>query len=70
MSTTLEAIYEDGILRLAQPLPLPQRARVTVTVETIEEDTERQHWLAVSEAGLRKTWDNPADDVFNDLLPK
>ena len=70
MSTTLEAIYEDGLLRLAQPLPLPSRSRVTVTIQMAEEDAERQHWLAVSEAALRKTWDNPADDVFNELLPK
>ncbi|GDY20181.1 hypothetical protein LBMAG56_15260 [Verrucomicrobiota bacterium] len=70
MSTTLEAIYEDGLLRLARPLPLPSHARVTVTVQTIEDDEERQHWLTASEAALRKTWDNPADDVFNELLPQ
>lgn len=70
MSTTLEAIYEDGLLRLAQPLPLPSQSRVTVTVESHDEDPERQHWLAVSEAALLKTWDNPADDVFNELLAK
>ena len=55
MSTTLEAIYEDGLLRLARPLPLPSQSRVTVTVETPAEDTERQHWLAASEEALRKT---------------
>lgn len=70
MSTTLEAIYEDGLLRLARPLALPSHSRVTVTVEMPEEDTERRHWLAASEATLRKTWDNPADDVFNELLQK
>lgn len=70
MSTTLEAVYEDGLLRLASPLPLPNHARVTVTVQTLEEDAERQAWLKVSEAALAKTWDNPADDVFNALLKK
>lgn len=34
MSMTLEAVYEDGALRLARPLPLPNHAQVTVTVET------------------------------------
>ena len=70
MSTTLEAIYEDGLLRLAKPLPLPSHSRVMVTIQTPDEDSERQHWLEVSEAALRKTWDHPADDVFNDLLKK
>ena len=70
MSTTLEAVYEDGLLRLASPLPLPNHARVTVTAQTPEEDAERQAWLKVSEAALAKTWDNPADDVLNALLKK
>lgn len=70
MSTTLEAVYEDGLLRLANPLPLPNHARVTVTVQTQEDDAERQTWQKVSEAALAKTWDNPADDVFNVLLKK
>lgn len=69
MSTTLEAVYEDGLLRLANPLPLPNHARVTVTVQTQETDTERQAWLKASEVALTQTWDNSADDVFNALLP-
>jgi len=70
MSTTLEAIYEDGLLRLASPLPLPNHARVTVTVQTLPTDAERQAWLKLSETALVKTWENPADDVFNALLQK
>ena len=34
MSMTLEAVYEDGALRLARPLPLPNHEHVTVTIET------------------------------------
>lgn len=34
MTHTLEAIYEDGVLRLAHPLPLEHLAKVRVTVET------------------------------------
>jgi predicted DNA-binding antitoxin AbrB/MazE fold protein len=32
MSITFEAIYEDGVLKPAEPLPLHDRERVTVTV--------------------------------------
>ena len=39
-------------------------------MQTTETDEERQAWLKVSEAALAKTWDNPADDVFNALLGK
>ncbi|HEY8506481.1 MAG TPA: antitoxin family protein [Gemmataceae bacterium] len=34
MTITVEAIYEDGTLKLAQPLPPRQHEKVRVTVET------------------------------------
>jgi hypothetical protein len=58
------------LLRLANPLPLPNHARVTVTVQIADDDGERLAWMKLSEAALTKTWDNPADDVFNALLQK
>jgi predicted DNA-binding antitoxin AbrB/MazE fold protein len=70
MATTLEAIYENGVLRLANPLPFPNHSRVSVTVQALDEDPERKWWLNESEAALSKTWDNPVDDVFNVLLQK
>ncbi|HZU36697.1 MAG TPA: antitoxin family protein [Gemmataceae bacterium] len=32
MSLTIEAIYEDGVLKPQKPLPLKEHARVLVTV--------------------------------------
>lgn len=37
MTTNLKAIYEQGVLRLNEPLPLPDGAEVDVTV-TLEDD--------------------------------
>ena len=68
MTTTVDAIYEHGKLTLPEPLALPEKAHVRVTIET--EDAERENWLKLSEAALAKTWDNEADDVFNELLKK
>ncbi len=71
MTTTVEAIYEDGVLRLPRKLPLPEKAHVRVTIHsgTAEaEDIERSAWLKLSEDALMKTWNNPDDDVFNELL--
>lgn len=67
MTTTVEAIYEHGKLLLPRPLSLPERSRVRVTIES---DTERETWMKLSEEALTKTWDNDADDVFNELLKK
>jgi predicted DNA-binding antitoxin AbrB/MazE fold protein len=73
MTTTVEAIYEDGVLKLPGRLPLPERTHVTVTIDTTTvrgQDIERNAWLKLSEEALTVTWDNPADDVFNELLQK
>jgi predicted DNA-binding antitoxin AbrB/MazE fold protein len=68
MTTTVDAIYENGKIILPRPLSLPENARVRVTIEVGE--PEREAWLKLSEESLLKTWDNPGDDVFNELLSK
>jgi predicted DNA-binding antitoxin AbrB/MazE fold protein len=65
MTPTVEAIYEGGKLLLPQPLALPDKSHVRVTIES---DSERGAWLKLSESALMKTWDNADDDVFNELL--
>jgi predicted DNA-binding antitoxin AbrB/MazE fold protein len=73
MTATIEAIYENGMLRLSRPLPLEEKAQVMVTVQTkpdSDDASEREAWLRRSEEVLTKAWDNPADDVFNELLDK
>ncbi|HTR40562.1 MAG TPA: antitoxin family protein [Pseudomonadales bacterium] len=65
MTTTVEAIYENGKIILSQPLSLPEKSHVRVTIEA---DVERESWLKLSEENLSKTWNNADDDVFNELL--
>jgi predicted DNA-binding antitoxin AbrB/MazE fold protein len=36
MNITIEAVYEQGILRLSQPIPLAEGTRVEVTVISTE----------------------------------
>ena len=70
MTTKVEAIYEGGKLVLPRPLPLPDHAHVIVTIElqTKTSDPEDAAWKKASEQSLLKAWDNPDDDVFNELL--
>ena len=71
VTTTIEAIYENGKLVLPQPLPLPEKSQVLVTIESeAAAGSERSAWLKVSERSLLQAWDNPDDDVFNELLSK
>jgi predicted DNA-binding antitoxin AbrB/MazE fold protein len=73
MTTTVEAIYEDGVLKLPRPLPLEEKSSVLVTIQSkgeTEDAGERKAWLRLSEETLSKAWANPADDVFNELLDR
>jgi predicted DNA-binding antitoxin AbrB/MazE fold protein len=51
MTTNLKAIYENGVLRLKEPLPLPEGTQVNVTVTSPDEETE------VSEGMKDKSWE-------------
>ena len=68
MTTTVDAIYENGKLLLPGPLSLPDKSRVRVTIES--NDGERDAWLKLSEESLAKTWNNEVDNDFNELLSK
>ena len=68
MTTTVDAVYEQGKLILPKPLSLPEKTRVRVTIKS--SDPERENWLKFSETALRQTWSSDADDVFNELLQK
>lgn len=70
MTTAVEAIYEDGMLRPLQPLSLPEHTHVRLSVETLPHDSDRAAWLAQSERRLPEIWGNGADDVFNELLSR
>ncbi len=69
MTTTVVAIYENGMLKLPHPLLLPERSHVNVTI-TDSQDDERSAWLKLSEEALSRTWDNSDGDIFNELLKK
>jgi predicted DNA-binding antitoxin AbrB/MazE fold protein len=73
MTATVEAIYEDGVLKLSHPLPLKDHTQVVVRIQSkdsVIEAEDREAWLRLSEESLVKAWDNPSDDVFNELLDR
>ena len=67
MTTTVAAIYENGILRLLAPLPLPDNTPVEVTVDVPsnlgKEDSRQRIRAALVAAGLSRaqpeTWQGP-----------
>jgi predicted DNA-binding antitoxin AbrB/MazE fold protein len=41
MALTVEAVYENGVLKPAQPLPLREQERVRLQVDTMEDAVQR-----------------------------
>jgi predicted DNA-binding antitoxin AbrB/MazE fold protein len=51
MSIQLEAVYENGVFRPLQPVPLPAHQRVTVTIEPHPPTPEEWRNFILSTAG-------------------
>ena len=63
MTTTVEAIYENGKILLPRPLSLPEKSLVRVTIESDTEREEAFNGLLLSESALAKDWNTPEEDA-------
>ena len=65
MTTTVEAIYENGKLVLPRPLSLPEKTHVRVTIESgdTQDGDESFNGLFFSETALAKDWNTPGEDA-------
>jgi predicted DNA-binding antitoxin AbrB/MazE fold protein len=58
MTAIVEAVYESGTLKLTQPLPLPEGARVRLTIVPANDDADPL-------AAVIGTCDGPPDGAEN-----
>lgn len=72
MTTNLKAIYEQGVLRLTEPLSLPDGTQVNVTVTSYEEDNsersrgmEGRTWNALTQLIAECAIDTGVPDLAN-----
>ena len=73
MATIVEAVYEQGTLKLLTPVSLPEKSRVTITIHdpaTSLDDPEGLAWRKLSGEALDRLWGSFDEDVFNRLLKK
>ncbi len=73
MSHVVDAIYENGVLKLDQPLPLKEQERVRVTVESLSRasqalDAVRRTYGIVPWSGDAETLQRLALDPEFDIL--
>jgi predicted DNA-binding antitoxin AbrB/MazE fold protein len=54
MALTIEAIYENGVLKPAQPLPLQEHEKIRITIEP------RPNWVQET-AGILKWTGSPEE---------
>lgn len=67
MSITVEAVYENGVLKPTQPLPLKEQEKVCLTVHSILDVVERSYGI-IGWTGDAETVERVAlDDEFGIL---
>jgi hypothetical protein len=66
MLNTVWEIVRDGRIELLESVPIPDGTRVLVTL--ISDETNQTFWQKASETTLGKIWDNPEDDIYEQLL--
>ena len=66
MLQTTWAVVREGKIELVDNIPLPEGAKVIVTLLSEEDDT--QFWLSASEYSLAEVWENTEDDIYAELL--
>jgi hypothetical protein len=66
MLQTAWAVVKKGKIELVEDIPLPEGAKVIVTL-LVEED-EAQFWSLASQHALSNIWENSEDDVYAALL--
>jgi len=65
MSKTLRAVIHDGKIEPLEEVGLPEGLKVLVTLLAEE---EVPFWFQAGQPSLDAVWDNPADDVYAQLL--
>jgi hypothetical protein len=65
MLSTFWAVVREGKIELLEEIEVPEGTKVLVTLFSNE---SAEFWLKVSEESLDKIWDNPEDDVYEELL--
>ncbi|MDI6770457.1 MAG: hypothetical protein QMD04_12400 [Anaerolineales bacterium] len=66
MLQTVWAEIRDGKIELLEGVPLPEGAKVIVTLLSEEDDT--MFCLSASEYSLAEIWKNTGDDIYAELL--
>jgi hypothetical protein len=63
MLKTIEAVTDqDGRLRIIEPVKLPKRRRVIITILNEEPSEEITNLALLSEPALAKDWERPEED--------
>ena len=65
MLNTFWAVVREGKIELLEEVEVPEGTKVLVTLFP---NDNAEFWLKASEVSLDKIWDNPEDDIYEELL--
>jgi len=70
MSTVVDAVYENGMLKLAQPLSLPEGMRVRVTITPADKDYDPlEAVIGIGESGRTDGAEHHDQYIYGKIRP-
>ncbi|MBC8230913.1 hypothetical protein H8E77_15285 [bacterium] len=67
MLSTHQAIVHNGEINFLEEVDLLEGTKLLITV--LQND-ESDFWLTVSQSSIEKIWDNPENDIYEQLLER
>ena len=64
MLNTIRAVVREGKIELLEKVDIPEGTEVLVTILA----ADAQFWLGASQPSLAAVWDNPEDDIYEQVL--
>jgi predicted DNA-binding antitoxin AbrB/MazE fold protein len=70
MSTVVDAVYENGMLKLAEPLALPEGMRVRVTITPADQDCDPlEAVIGIGESGRTDGAEHHDKYIYGKIRP-
>jgi hypothetical protein len=64
---TVKAVVRQGHIELLNPIQIPEGTEVLVAIPSPD---EADFWTGASQSALDSVWNNPEDDIYEQLLAR
>ncbi len=67
MYSSINGVFYNGSVNILENIKIPEGSKLIIT---IIDDNEKEFWVSASNENLKDIWNNPQDDIYEELLKK